>query len=260
MNDYVLTKPHVFEVEDSTGKKTFCIKGKIMYADKKKKARNAKTDTLFPGDIEGFISDFRALLPKTGKWVDDSGEEHDWCGLKEPELDAEGKPKPFGPMEYKAVCDWLLDEGYTDYSSGIWRTVPFDQPMVMLYSQDMAGKRDENGTLQHDAAGHVVPLYKKNTPVCYSGTKTVYVYREVEVFVRLEKEGVDYRTDVPMAGWSWMQRRKSAERMYLPLSEFLKRQKSDATLAEYNVQTSDMPGASREPDVFDPDNANAPEA
>lgn len=259
MNDYVLTKPHVFKVEDSTGKETFCIKGKIQYADKKKKARNAKTDTLFPGDIEGFISDFRALLPKTGTWIDDNGVEQPWNGLKEPELDANNQPKPFGPMEYKSVCDFLLDEGYTDYSNGIWRTVPFEQPMIMLYSQDMAGQRDANGNIMKDAAGKVIPLYKKGTPVCYAGTKTVYVYHEVEVFVRLEKEGVDYRTDVPMAGWSWMQRRKSAERMYMPLSEFLKKRETDATLREYDVQTTDMPGASRQPDTFDPDNANAPE-
>lgn len=257
MNDYVLTRPHVFEVEDSTGNKTFCVKGKIQYADKKKRARNAKTDTLFPGDIEGFIADFRALLPKTGEWTDDDGKNYPWLGLKEPEKDESGNPKPFTPMDYKAVCDFLFDEGYTDYSNGIWRTVPFEQPMVMLYSQDMAGKRKEDGTLERDASGNVVPLYKKGEPVCYSGTKTVYVYREIEVFVRLEKEGVDYRTDVPMAGWSWMQRRKSAERMYLPLAEFLKRQESNAALQAFTVQESDKPGAHREPDTFDPDNVAA---
>jgi hypothetical protein len=253
MNDYVLTKPHVFEVTDSEGKKTFCVKGKIQYADKKKKARNPRTDTLFPGDIEGFISDFRALLPKTGKWTDDSGEEHDWCGLKEPELDASGNQKPFTLLDYKAVCDYLFDEGYTDYSNGIWRTVPFEQPMVQLYSQNLGKKKNSDGSFTSE------PLYKAGEPVCFAGTKTVYVYREIEVFVRVEKEGVDYRTDVPMAGWGWMQRRKSAERMYMPLSAFIEKQKTDSNLATYDIQASDMPGASRQPEVFDPDNANAPE-
>lgn len=250
MNDYVLTKPHVFAVKDSEGKDTFCIKGKIQYLDKKKKARNPKTDTLFPDDIPGFLSDFRALLPKTGKWVDDHGEQFDWCGLKEPENDANGNPKPFGPMDYKAVCDFLYDEGYTDYSNGIWRTVPFEQPMVQLYSQNLGRVKDASGNVTSE------PLYKQGTPVCYSGTKTVYVYREVEVFVRVEKEGVDYRTDVPMAGWGWMQRRKSAERMYMPLAAFLEKQKAGEALFQgYTVQEIDKPGASHQPDIFDPDNA-----
>lgn len=259
MNDYVLTKPHVFEVEDSEGNKVFCVKGEIQYADRTKKSYRPKMLTVFQGELGGLVSELRQLLPKTGTWLDNEGKEQPWNGVKDPEKNADGSPKPFGPMEYKAVCDYLFDEGYTNFSNGIWRTVPFDQPMVMLYSQDMAGKRDENGTLQRDAAGHVIPLYKKGTPVCYAGTKTVYVYRECEVFVRLEKEGVDYRTDVPMMGWKWTDRRKSVEKMYVPLSAFLKKRASDAILQEYDIQASDIPGASREPDTFDPDNANAPE-
>lgn len=252
MNDYILTKPHIFEVTDSGGKKTFCVKGKIQNADKHKRSRNPKTDTLFPGDIDGFISDFRAMLPKAGKWTDDDGVEHDWCGLMEPQTDEKGNPKPFGPAEYKAVCDFLFDEGYTDYSNGIWRTVPFSCPMVQLYSQDLGRVKDTNGNPT------TTPLFKKGEPVCYGGTKTVYVYYETEVFVRVEKEGVDYRTDVPLDGWGWMARRRSKERMFMPLTAFLEKQKSDPALQQYTVQESDMPGARKEPDTFDPD-AGAPE-
>lgn len=247
LNDYTLINVHVFPCKDSEGNDTFCVKGNIQIDDEDLQGNRPPSETIFIGDIirkaGEFVQVLREMLPKTGKWTDANGEEHDWCGLK---TLAEGEQ--FGPEQYQAVLKKLEEMKFTTLKRGKFITVPFDHPMIQLYSQNLGRKKDTEGKFTSE------PLYTKGHPVCYKGTNNVAVYREATIFVRCITEGVDYRTDQPISGWDWQTRLKSKERLYLPLSEFIKKKEAGTEpFTHYEVLATDMPGAAHVPIIVDPE-------
>lgn len=256
MRDYIISNPHLIAGKDSEGKDIVYVNGKIQAwdiennrIDYRHQIRNAPIENFFPGEMEDLIPTLRAMFPKAGTWKDEDGEEHPWLGEREL---AQGEV--FNFLKYKEVCKNIAQEGVTLLCDGKFRMIPFDYPMVQLYSRDMGKKSTV------DAAGNKVytnePLYKKDTPVCYKDSNIVKVYREVECFSLLEKEGADWKTDECRGGWSWLTRRKSKENLYMRLDVFLEKQKTDATLAAYKVADTDMPGFNAT--VDEPNQVNEP--
>lgn len=236
LDSYSLINPRVYTCEDSEGHQTFCVKGKIVIDDEDLRGKNDPVETIFPGELVReageFVQAFRSMLPSNRKWTDNQGVEHDWNGTRELK---EGED--FGPSEYREVCKQLAEMKFTTLKRGKFINVPFEQPMVMLYSRNMTLRKDEAG--KRIANDYV---HKKGHPVLLANTeKTVRVYKETKIFVRCISEGPTYLQDQPISGWSWQERLASKEKMMLPLSEFIRIKEGKST----------RPGAADMKAIFD---------
>ena len=242
MKDYIINNPHLFAGKDNEGRDIVYVGGEIqawdlenMRIDYRHAIRNAPTENFFPGEMPDLIPTLRAVLPKTGTWHnEDDNKDYPWLGER---VLAEGETFDF--LKYKAICKEVAEMGVTLLCDGMFRLIPFEVPMVMLFSRDMGRKSSIDPTTGNKVFSTEV-LHAKGTPVCHNGTNIVKVYKSVECFSLLEKEGVDWTTDVCRGGWSWITRRDSKARMYTRLDAFLEMQKKEAKLQAFTVADEDL--------------------
>lgn len=242
MRNYIIDSPHLFTGKDNEGRDIVYVKGKIQAwnvergkIDYRHSVKDAPTESFFAGQMPNLIPMLKSVLPKTGNWRNEEDEkDYPWLGER---VLAEGEIFDF--KAYQAALKELAEEEVSILFDGMFREIPFEVPMVMLFSRDMGRKSSIDPTTGNKVFSTEV-LHQKGTPVCHNNTNIVKVYKSVQCFALIDREGADWTTDVCRGGWSWIDRRDSKARLYTRLDVFLEMQKNDAKLQPFKVADEDL--------------------